>query len=108
MSPAYKVLLSDYTFPDLDIERKALAPLDAKLEAVQCRTVEEVAAAVADADVVITQFAPVGEPAIAAMKKARAIIRYGIGVDNVDLAVAAARKISVCNVPDYCIDEVAR
>jgi len=103
----YKVVVTDYGFSDLNLEKEALAPLDVVLEGVQCRTVEQVAAAVADADVVITQFAPVREAAIAAMKKARAIIRYGIGVDNVDLAAAASRKIPVCNVPDYCIDEVA-
>lgn len=33
--------------------------------------------------------------------------RDGIGVDNVDLAAAREREIPVCNVPDYCIDEVA-
>jgi D-3-phosphoglycerate dehydrogenase len=41
------------------------------------------------------------------MRRARAIVRYGIGVDNVDLAAARSRGIPVCNVPDYCIDEVA-
>ena len=41
------------------------------------------------------------------MKKARIIVRYGIGVDQIDLEAAAARGIPVCNCPDYCIDEVA-
>src|SRR6185503_6624028 len=44
---------------------------------------------------------------VSALRKARAIVRYGIGVDNVDLAKARERGIPVCNVPDYCIDEVA-
>jgi len=35
------------------------------------------------------------------------IVRYGIGVDNVDLKAAAAKGIPVCNIPDYCTDEVA-
>jgi D-3-phosphoglycerate dehydrogenase len=41
------------------------------------------------------------------MRRARAIVRYGIGVDNVDLDAARAAGIAVCNVPDYCIHEVA-
>lgn len=102
-----RVVLTDHTFPDLSIEQGILDPLGIRLEAAQCRTVDEVAAFTADADVVITQFAPVRAPAIAAMKKARAIIRYGIGVDNVDLEAASAKKIPVCNIPDYCLDEVA-
>ena len=61
----------------------------------------------ADADAVITQFAPVDAHVIAGMQRAKVIVRYGIGVDNVDLEAARARGIPVCNVPDYCIDEVA-
>ena len=41
------------------------------------------------------------------MSKAKAIVRYGIGYDNVDTTAARERGIPVCNIPDYCIDEVA-
>ena len=61
----------------------------------------------ADADAVITQFAPLTADVIQSMQRARVIVRYGIGVDNVDLLAAKAKGIPVCNVPDYCIDEVA-
>ena len=37
----------------------------------------------------------------------KAVVRYGIGVDTVDLAECTRRGICVANVPDYCIDEVA-
>ena len=102
-----KVVVTDYGFGELDVEKAILEPLGCTITAAQCRTQEEVAAVVGDADFVITQFAPVTAHAIAAMQKARVIVRYGIGVDNVDLAAAAERHIPVCNVPDYCIDEVA-
>ncbi|MEW6756318.1 MAG: C-terminal binding protein [Candidatus Latescibacterota bacterium] len=109
MSPsrAWKVVVTDATFSPLDLEEEVLRQLGCRIEAAQCRTVEEVAALVAGADAVLTQFAPVKAPAIAAMGSCRVIVRYGIGVDNVDLQAAAARGIPVCNVPDYCIDEVA-
>jgi D-3-phosphoglycerate dehydrogenase len=41
------------------------------------------------------------------MTKAKAIVRYGIGFDNVDCNAARERGIAVCNIPDYCVDEVA-
>jgi D-3-phosphoglycerate dehydrogenase len=102
-----KVLVTDHTFDPLDIEQRILEPLGAVLDARQCKTVEQLLPAVAEADAVLTQFSPVNAQVIAAMKKVRVIVRYGIGVDNVDLQAARERGIPVCNVPDYCIDEVA-
>lgn len=37
----------------------------------------------------------------------RCIVRYGVGVDNIDIASATRHKVAVCNVPDYSIHEVA-
>jgi D-3-phosphoglycerate dehydrogenase len=102
-----RVLVTDHTFAPLDVEEALLQPLGAVLDAHQCKTAEQLLPLVADADAVLTQFARVDAPVIAAMKRARVIVRYGIGVDNVDLEAARAHGIPVCNVPDYCIDEVA-
>jgi D-3-phosphoglycerate dehydrogenase len=102
-----KIIVTDYTFPSLDIEAGILQPLGCELQGVQCKTSAEAAAAVRDADCVVTQFAPINADVIGAMRKARVIVRYGIGVDNVDLSAARERGIPVCNVPDFCIDEVA-
>lgn len=102
-----RVAVTDYTFGELDLERAVLQPLGCQVDAAQCRTEEQASAFVQGADYIITQFAPLGAHAIAAMDRARLIVRYGIGVDNVDVAAAAERGIPVYNVPDYCIDEVA-
>jgi len=102
-----KVVITDWTFPDLAIEESILKPLGHEVIGRQCKTEDDLIALVADADAVITQFARVNATVITAMTRARAIVRYGIGVDNVDLEAASARGIPVCNVPDYCIDEVA-
>ncbi len=102
-----KVLVTDHTFDPLDIEQRILEPLGAVLDARQCKTAEQLVQVVTDADAVLTQFSPVNAQVIAAMRKVRVIVRYGIGVDNVDLEAAREHGIPVCNVPDYCIDEVA-
>lgn len=101
-----KVAITDYSFPTLEIEEGILRP-EAEVICGQCKTPETLIPLVADADAVITQFAPIKADVIDSMQRARVIVRYGIGVDNVDLEAARARGIPVCNVPDYCIDEVA-
>jgi len=103
-----KVAVTDYSFPDLEVEEGILRGLGHSVSAwKEKRPAAELTELVSDADAVITQFAPVNAQVISAMRQAKVIVRYGIGVDNVDLEAARSRGIPVCNVPDYCIDEVA-
>jgi D-3-phosphoglycerate dehydrogenase len=103
-----RVAVTDYTFDALDVETAILQPLGVNLVAHKSiPSTAELVELVGDADHVLTQFAPVTAAVIAAMRKAQLIVRYGVGVDNVDLEAARARSIPVCNVPDYCMDEVA-
>lgn len=44
---------------------------------------------------------------LAGLQRCRVIVRYGVGVDNVDLAAAGNRGIIVSCVPDYCVEEVS-
>jgi D-3-phosphoglycerate dehydrogenase len=101
------VAVTDHTFPSLDIEMQILEPLGCRISVGQCREPAELIEFLRGADYIITQFAPLNADVISSLSQARLIVRYGIGVDNVDLAAAAKKGIPVCNVPDYCIDEVA-
>lgn len=103
----YKVAVTDWGFPDLHQEKQILEPIGCVIADGQCKTAAEVAALARDADAVLTQWAPVTAEAIEAMEKCKVIVRYGIGVDNVDLEAAKKKGIPVVNVPDYAIDEVA-
>jgi len=102
-----KVVITDYGFPDIAQERTLIAAAGYELVTAQCKTQEEVIAAAQGADALLVQWAPVNQAVIDSLTQCKIIVRYGIGVDNVDLKAAAARGIPVCNVPDYCIDEVA-
>jgi D-3-phosphoglycerate dehydrogenase len=101
------VVVTDYTFPNLDTEDGILRQAGAELKSENTKDIAALKRIVSDADAVITQFAPIHAEVIESMKRARVIVRYGIGVDNVDLDAAKRCGIPVCNVPDYCIDEVA-
>jgi D-3-phosphoglycerate dehydrogenase len=103
-----KIAITDYTFPDLSLEEAVLRPAGIEIVSFkEKRSPAELADLVRNADTVIAQFAPVNAEVVAAMTKAKAIVRYGIGFDNVDFNAARERGIPVCNIPDYCIDEVA-
>jgi D-3-phosphoglycerate dehydrogenase len=102
-----RVLITDFGFPHVDQERAILTAIGAEVATAQCRTPADVIAAGRDADALLVQWAPIDRSVIQALEHCRVIVRYGIGVDNVDLRAAGERGIPVCNVPDYCIDEVA-
>ncbi len=102
-----RVVVTDYTFPSLAQEEAAARAAGAEFVAQQCKTAQDVAAAVAGADVAVVQFAPFGSQAAAAMKPGATVIRYGVGYNNIDLAACAKHGLKVGYVPDYCADEVA-
>lgn len=101
------LIVTDYTFPTLDVEERRLAPLGITVEGFSKCDRAALLARLSAADYVITQFARLDAEAIGLMSRAQVVVRYGIGVDNVDLQAAREQRIPVCNVPDYCIDEVA-
>jgi D-3-phosphoglycerate dehydrogenase len=108
MSTNGKVLIADYDFGDVHIERKILEAAGLEVVAAQCKSEEEVARLGRDADGVIAQYAPVGARAIAAFERCRVIARYGTGVDIVDVEAATRRGIQVTNAPnEWCAGEVA-
>ena len=101
------VAITDYTFSDLEIEHTILSAAEVELRSGNDKQTSALQSLVADADAVITQFAPINADVIGAMQQAKVVVRYGIGFDNVDVQAANQRGIPVCNIPDYCIDEVA-
>ncbi len=101
------VAITDYSFPNLDVEQAILSAAGFELRSGNDKLVPALQSLVAEADAVITQFAPINADVIGAMQRAKVIVRYGIGYDNVDVKAARERGIPVCNIPDYCIDEVA-
>jgi D-3-phosphoglycerate dehydrogenase len=102
-----KVVVTDYTFPNLDQEKSVLEPIGCVVEAKQCVTEQEVIEACKDADAILNQFAPITRNVLAELKQCKIIVRDGIGVDNVDVSAASEYNIMVVNVPDYGVQEVA-
>lgn len=107
MTAKPKVVITDYDYGNLDIERAILQAAGAEVVALQAKSEDDLIEAARDCSAIMNQYARVGARTIAAMQRCRVIARYGVGVDIVDVAAASAKGILVTNVRDYCTEEVA-
>lgn len=103
---AARVVVTDHAFRDVDAERRAAEAAGATFADFQCRTVPDTIAAVRDADVALVNFAPMSADVLSTMRRGATVIRYGVGVDNVDLDAARQQDVRVANVPDYGTETV--
>lgn len=107
MADKFKVVLTDYVWESLEVERKTLEGV-AGLVPLQTKKPDEFIAEAADCDALLNTYAgPITAEVMARMPKCKIIARYGIGVDTIDLEAATAAGIIVTNNPTYCIEEVA-
>jgi D-3-phosphoglycerate dehydrogenase / 2-oxoglutarate reductase len=102
-----KIVITDHRFPDLNYEELAVKSVGGTLVVGQVLDESKLVELCRDADAVLTARAPITATVIAAMNRCRIIVRYGIGVDTIDVAAATERGIPVAAVPDYCLDEVS-
>lgn len=102
------VVILDDGYGDTRIEAEVLEPLGAAIVLRPCQgDAGAVRHAVEGANAVLVRESPVDRLAIAAMPGCKGIVRYGVGIDNIDRLAAAEAGIVVANVPDYGIDEVS-
>lgn len=119
MDRLYKIIFTDYYFPDINKEINQLKKLG-KVKIIDCNNLIRGKVAsegqllehlqkckALDADAVLVNHALITSKFISRLTNCQVILRYGIGVDNVDVKFAQERGIKVANVPDYCIEEVA-
>lgn len=103
----YKVLVTDYAWPSLDIERRVLADIGAELLVADTGAEPELIALAPQADAILFCWKPVTNAVLDAAVKCRTASRYGVGLDNIDVTHATRLGILVTYVPDYCSEEVS-
>ncbi|MFW0796735.1 C-terminal binding protein [Gordonia sp. CPCC 205515] len=104
------VMITDYAWPDVEIERSIVERAGYELLVSPAElTVTDLDDAITTADpaAILTCWAPISAAAIAATTRLRVIARMGVGLDNIDVPAATAAGAWVTNVPDYCTEEVA-
>jgi len=102
-----KILITDYDFPDLELERGIFAAANIEVATAQCRSEEAVIEAARGCSALLVQYAPVTERVLAALPQIGLVSRFGAGYDTVDPAACARHGVWLSNSPDYGVGEVA-
>ncbi len=101
------VLVTDYAWPSLDIERGILAEAGARLLVAETGGEDDNVSMAPEADAILTNWKRVPAAALDTAPRCCIVARYGVGVDNIPVDRATELGILVANVPDFCTTEVS-
>ena len=93
------IAITDSPFPSLDPAKKALARLDPEYRMAKSPSADDILAVARDADAVLVTYAKLPGELLRQLKTCKAIGRFGLGVDNIDLDAATHRGVVVMNTP---------
>ena len=105
--PRPLIAVTDSPFPSLDPAKAALARIDPELRIAKSPSADDVLAAARDADAILVTYAKLPGELLRQLRRCKAIGRFGLGVDNIDIPAALELGITVTYVPDYCMQEVS-
>jgi D-3-phosphoglycerate dehydrogenase / 2-oxoglutarate reductase len=105
--PRFLIAVTDSPFPSLDPAKAALARVDPELRMAKSASADDILAVARDADAILVTYAKLPGDLLRQLTRCKAIGRFGLGVDNIDIPAAAELGITVTYVPDYCMHEVS-
>ena len=103
----FTILYPDSRSQLQDIEREVAGP-DAILLNPQKTSFEAIErTAWETCDAIVVSRVPIDSKVVPHLKRARIVVRSGVGFDTVDIKTCGEAGIAVCNVPDYGTTDVA-
>lgn len=107
MKSEYHILITDAHHDNFQVEEKILEQIGAQIHIGHCKSEDELLKFDPHMDALLVSYVYLGEKAINHFTNCKVIVKYAVGVDNIDLPKATKRNIMVANVPDYCTEEVS-
>ena len=101
------IAVTDSVFPSLEPAKAALGRLNPTYRMSKSVNADDILEVAKDADAILVTYAKLTRDILSQLTKCKAIGRFGLGVDNIDLPTAKEKGIAVNYVPDYCIREVS-
>lgn len=95
-----RIVITDCDHDTIGPEQAVADRHGCTLTLARCTTEGDVIAAARGADAIVVQYAPITEKVLVNLPGLRAIGRYGVGVDTLDVPAATRHGVAVCNVPD--------
>ncbi len=106
--PRFIAIHSDATSEGaFEIERAVIEAAGGEFRISRGRTEDELVANLEDADAVLVSAAPITRGVIARLPKLKLLVRYGVGLDSLDIPAATDHGVVVAHFPDFCQPEVA-
>ena len=101
------IAITENIFGNLDPALGQLARLNPTIRMAKSPSAEDILAVAKDADAILVTYAKLPRELLLQLTNCKAIGRFGLGVDNIDLPTCKEKGIKVNYVPDYCIHEVS-
>ncbi|OCG06921.1 dehydrogenase [Gilliamella sp. wkB178] len=102
-----KIYITDCDHESMDIEKNTFAEKGVDFEILNITQPTDIIEACHDADALILQYATISDSVLSSLKNLKGVVRYGVGVNTIDIDSATRNNVAVCNVPDYGTNEVA-
>ena len=102
-----QIIICDCDHKDVDTEKAVFDAAGMDFRWLHCMSQDEVIEQCQGAVCFLNQYVRMDEKIFKAIPSLRMVVRYGVGVDNVNLADATRYGVQICNVPDYGTNEVA-
>ena len=101
------VMVDQRFFKDYSMEQELCAKHGIELVLTDVKDEADYIEKCRDADAILIVYSPTPKSVIDKLEKCKVMVRYGVGFDVIDVEAATAKGIAVCNIPDYCAEEVA-
>lgn len=102
-----KVVITDCDHDNIQIEKDIFSKTNILLDFISYTSEIDFIKKCYDADALIIQYARITQNILNSLPNLKLIVRYGVGVDTIDLEAATKHNVQVCNIPDYSINEVS-
>lgn len=103
----FQVVITDCDHENVQIENDIFEQARVTYTLKDCKTEQDVIENCQGAAVFLNQYAPITDYVMEQLPDLKLVVRYGVGVNNIDVEAATRRGVQVCNVPDYGMHEVA-